>query len=209
MIDDLILLEKGLALPLIESFYSLQGEGYNTGKAAYFIRLGGCDIGCSWCDTKFSWNADFHKLTSSDEIIENAFKLPAKAIVVTGGEPTCYNLHYLCAELKKRNVKTFLETSGVYKLTGEWDWICLSPKKHNPPTNEFFKLANELKVIVKDKKDLEWAEFNRKKVSSKCKLLLQPEWSVYNNIIHEIVDYIKNNPEWGISLQAHKFMKIP
>lgn len=209
MTYDKKLIDEGLALPLIEDFYSLQGEGFNTGKAAYFIRLGGCDIGCSWCDTKFSWNADFHKLTQTIDIVEKAASFPAKAIVVTGGEPTCYNLEVLCAELKKRNVQTFLETSGVYKLTGSWDWICLSPKRHNPPLAEFFPIANELKVIINNTSDFEWAETNKKNVSPECKLLLQPEWSAYNKIIHEVVDYIKNNPEWVISLQAHKFMKIP
>ncbi len=200
---------EGTMLPLIEEFYSLQGEGYNTGKAAYFIRLGGCDIGCSWCDTKFSWDADFHKLTSVDEIVKKAAGYPAKAIVVTGGEPTCYNMHYLCEQLILNGVKTFLETSGVYKLTGEWHWICLSPKKHNPPVKEIYPLASELKVIISEPDDLIWAEENAIKTDSKCKLFLQPEWSVYKTIIYDVVEYIKQNPKWQISLQSHKFMKIP
>jgi len=201
--------ENGHKLPLLEDFYTLQGEGSFTGYAAYFIRVGGCDIGCKWCDTKFSWNPKIHTLTDVDEIIEKAKTFPAKTIVVTGGEPSTYNLNYLCDELKKAGIKTHIETAGVYPLTGTWDWICLSPKHHNPPRDEYYPLANEIKVIIQTKEDLKWAVEQKNKVNSNCLLYLQPEWSMFNKITPEIVEFIKENPEWRISLQAHKFMKIP
>lgn len=203
------LLEEGKILPLVEEFYSIQGEGYNTGKAAYFIRIGGCDIGCKWCDSKFSWNPDIHKAVKVDDILKNVHAAPAKAMVVTGGEPLNYNLDYLCSQLKLQNVETFLETAGNRKLTGEWDWICLSPKKTNPPLTEIYKKAHELKVIINNVEDFTWAEETSKYVSEKCILYLQPEWSVYNKIIHDVVNYVKRNPQWKISLQSHKFMNIP
>ncbi len=193
----------------MEEFYTIQGEGYHTGKPAYFIRLGGCDIGCSWCDTKLSWNPELHKLVEVEEIAIKAGTYPAKAVVVTGGEPLAYNLDFLCSELKKFNVKTFLETSGAYILSGEWDWICLSPKKQNPPIHEIYAKANELKVIILSDNDFQWAEKNAKQVNKSCKLYLQPEWSRYKKIIPAIVEYVKNNPKWNISLQSHKFMNIP
>ena len=201
--------ENGRKLPLVEQFYTVQGEGFYMGKPAYFIRVGGCDIGCSWCDTKFSWNPDFHKLEKVDDIIRNAKKLNVDTFVVTGGEPTTYNLNYLCDKLSKNKILKHIETSGVYKLTGAWDWICLSPKKHNHPLNEIFNIANELKVIINDETDFLWAEENAKKVNKDCKLFLQPEWSKYEKNILTIVDYVKKNPKWRISLQAHKFMHIP
>lgn len=201
--------DNGKTLPLVEQFYSIQGEGYHTGKPAYFIRLGGCDIGCKWCDTKFSWQESLHQLVSTDEIVSKTVAQKAKSIVVTGGEPLIYKLDYLCDKLKENNIETFLETAGNHPITGKWDWICLSPKQHNPPLPEIFKIADELKVIIGSKDDFLWAEENRKKVSEKCKLYLQPEWSVYNSIIHEVVAYAKERPEWSVSLQSHKFMKIP
>ncbi|MFC2136649.1 7-carboxy-7-deazaguanine synthase QueE [Bacteroidota bacterium] len=204
-----ILLDEGKLLPLVEEFYTLQGEGFHTGKAAYFIRLGGCDVGCEWCDTKFSWISDLHKLTKTDDIIINASKYKSKAVVVTGGEPTHYNLNYLCDKLKNNGFETFIETSGAYNLTGKWDWICLSPKKTLPPINSIFSKANELKVIVQSKADFKWAEENAKKVKNNCLLYLQPEWSRYDTIINDIAEYIKDNPKWRISLQSHKFMHIP
>ena len=193
----------------MEEFYTIQGEGYHTGKPAYFIRLGGCDIGCSWCDTKLSWNPELHKLVKVEEIAMKAGTYPAKAVVVTGGEPLIYNLDFLCSELKKFNIKTFIETSGPYKLSGEWDWICLSPKKQNPPLPEIYAKANELKVIILSDNDFQWAEKNAKQVNKSCKLYLQPEWSRYKKIIPSIIEYVKNNPKWNISLQSHKFMNIP
>ena len=201
--------EGGRKLPLLEDFYTLQGEGKHTGKAAYFIRVGGCDIGCKWCDTKFSWNPDLHTLTNMDEIIEKAQNYPAKTIVVTGGEPTTYNLEYLTSNLISKGVKTHLETSGVYKLTGTWDWICLSPKQHNKPLPEFYKIADELKVIIETEEDLVWAVENEEFINEKCELFLQPEWSNFEKIINSVVEFVKNNPKWKISIQAHKFMHIP
>lgn len=204
-----ILFEQGKLLPLVEEFYTLQGEGFHTGKAAYFIRLGGCDVGCEWCDTKFSWNADLHQPAKTDDIVNNALKYKSKAVVVTGGEPTHYNLTYLCNQLKKNKFETYIETSGAYKITGIWDWICLSPKKHLPPIENTFLKAHELKIIIQNENDFLWAEECAKKVEKKCYLYLQPEWSRYNSIINEIINYIKNDPKWRISLQSHKFMHIP
>ncbi|MEA3451365.1 MAG: 4Fe-4S cluster-binding domain-containing protein [Bacteroidota bacterium] len=201
--------EGGKKLPLIDEFYTLQGEGFHFGKAAYFIRIGGCDIGCSWCDTKYSWSADKDKLISIEEVVENVINTNAKTIVVTGGEPLTYNLNPLCNLLKENNLISHIETSGAYKLTGTWDWICLSPKRNLPPTEEIIPLANELKIIVLDEKDFEWAEKYADLVSPNCELFLQPEWSRHKQLTPEIVEYIKKNPKWKISIQAHKFMKIP
>jgi 7-carboxy-7-deazaguanine synthase len=196
-------------LPLVEEFFSLQGEGYHTGKAAYFIRLGGCDVGCSWCDSRFSWNPNLHPMINSDDIIEHVLKSGTDSVVVTGGEPLMWNLDYLCTELRKNNINTFIETSGAYPLSGQWNWICLSPKRNMPPVNEICNIADELKVIIQDKGDFEWAEKYRFMVTDKCKLFLQPEWSRFELIIPEIVAYIKENPLWRISLQVHKYMHIP
>ena len=208
-VTEKILFDKGELLPLVEEFYTLQGEGFHTGKAAYFIRLGGCDVGCEWCDTKFSWNPDIHPLVPAIDIIKNAEKYPGKAVVVTGGEPTNYNLDFLTKELKDLEISTFLETSGTNPVTGTWNWICLSPKKHLPPLNDYFSRANELKVIIQNTDDLKWAEETASRVNNHCKLYLQPEWSRYKTITPEIIEYIKNNPKWVISLQSHKFMRIP
>ena len=205
--DDLF--EGGKKLPLAEDFYTIQGEGYHTGKAAYFIRLGGCDIGCSWCDAKFTWNRHLHPLVNADEIIARALSFPAMSVVVTGGEPLSYPLGYLCRNLKDNGVKTYIETSGAYPMTGEWDWICLSPKKQSPPQPGIFKTADELKVIVSDITDLDWAEENARKVNKSCRLYLQPEWSRYEKVVSGVIEYVKENPVWNISLQAHKFMRIP
>lgn len=200
---------NGRALPLVEHFYTLQGEGHHTGRAAYFIRLGGCDVGCWWCDTRFSWNPDIHPVTATDEIVSLVIGSGADSVVVTGGEPLTWNLDYLCKRLKESGLKTYLETSGAYPLSGEWDWICLSPKRNMPPVPTIYEMAHELKVIVHDPCDFEWAEENRKLVSNSCLLYLQPEWSVYESVVNEIVEYIKQNTAWMISLQAHKFMRIP
>jgi 7-carboxy-7-deazaguanine synthase len=200
---------EGRTLPLVEEFYTVQGEGYNTGKAAYFIRLGGCDVGCSWCDSRFTWNPGIHPLTDTDVIISNVVNSGADSAVVTGGEPLLWNLDYLCIKLKDNNIKTFIETSGSSPLSGDWDWICLSPKKNLPPVGEICEKADELKVIIEDSADLEWAEKYRKLTSRECRLYLQPEWSRFEAIIPEIVEYVKKNSYWNISLQAHKFMHIP
>jgi len=203
------LLRKGLALPLMEDFYTLQGEGFHTGKPAYFARIGGCDVGCSWCDVKESWNADIWPLTDTDEIVRRIVSCPSKSVVITGGEPLMYNLDYLCSELKKAGFKTYLETSGSHPLTGMWDWICLSPKKFSPPLEEIYTKADEYKVIIQSKGDFDWAEKNSNRLRDDCKLFLQPEWSRRDTIMDEIIEYVKVNPKWSISLQSHKYMKIP
>lgn len=203
------LLEEGRELPLMEEFYTIQGEGYHSGKAAYFIRVGGCDVGCHWCDVKESWDASLHPLTSSDLIVEHAAQYPGKAVVVTGGEPSMYNMNYLTEQLKSKGIQTFIETSGAYLLTGNWDWVCLSPKKTGPPLAENFSKADELKVIVYNKSDFDWAEKNAQQVRPDCKLFLQPEWSKSKEIMPLIVDYVMQHPKWNVSLQTHKYMHIP
>jgi organic radical activating enzyme len=203
------IISDGILLPVVEEFFSLQGEGFHTGKAAYFIRLGGCDIGCSWCDSRFAWNPDVHPMVDTKTIIDHVIDSGADSVVVTGGEPLMWKLDLLCDFLKNKNISTFIETSGGYPLSGTWDWICLSPKKNMPPDSKICKVADELKVIVQDKSDFEWAEKYRGMVSNRCRLYLQPEWSRFDNIIPEIVSYIKKNPVWRISLQVHKYMHIP
>ena len=200
---------EGSKLPLVEEFFSLQGEGFHTGKAAYFIRLGGCDVGCSWCDSRFSWNPDIHPMINADIIIENVLKSGTDSVVVTGGEPLMWNLDYLCNGLKEKNISTFIETSGAYSMSGKWDWICLSPKKNMPPLPEICKIADELKVIIQERSDFNWAEKYRNLVNENCRLFLQPEWSSFEKIIPEIVEYIKVYPLWRVSLQMHKYMHIP
>jgi len=201
--------QDGKVLPLVEEFFSIQGEGFHTGKPAYFIRLGGCDIGCKWCDSPFTWNPDLYPMVSVSEIIENVLKSGTDSVVVTGGEPLMWNLDLLCKELKRNKITTYLETSGSYSLSGEWDWICLSPKKNKRPLDEIWHIANELKVIIGEQEDFLWAEECRKKVGKDCILYLQPEWRSYKEIIPAIVDYVKRHPWWRISLQTHKFMNIP
>lgn len=199
----------GTLLPLMEEFYTIQGEGYHTGKAAYFIRLGGCDVGCHWCDVKESWDARLHPLTKADDIIQNATRYPAKTVVITGGEPLIYNLDYLTKGLQEAGIKTFIETSGAYPLSGYWDWICLSPKKFKAPLQQVIEAAGELKIIVFNKSDLEWAEKYAAQIPSGRKLYLQPEWSKAKQMTPLIIDYVKANPQWEISLQTHKYLNIP
>lgn len=202
--------EKGKLLPLMEEFYTIQGEGFHTGKPAYFVRIGGCDVGCHWCDVKESWDASIHPLTDADQIVENASKFPAKAVVVTGGEPCMSELSYLTGQFKKKGIKTFLETSGAYKITGEWDWVCLSPKKTMPVLKENFAKANELKVIIHNKDDFRFAEENAALLPySGGMRFLQPEWSKRNEMMPLIVEYVQQNPTWIISLQTHKYIGIP
>ena len=203
------LLEQGLELPLMEEFYTIQGEGYHSGKPAYFIRVGGCDVGCHWCDVKESWDAALHPLTNTDVIVANACKYPGKAVVVTGGEPSMYNLQYITDQLKKNGIKTFIETSGAYLLTGSWNWVCLSPKKTSVPLPENYAKAHELKIIVYNKNDFDWAEKNANLVNKTCKLFLQPEWSKTKEMMPLIVDYVMAHPKWNVSLQTHKYMNIP
>lgn len=203
------LLSAGRHLPLMEDFFTIQGEGFHTGKAAYFIRVGGCDVGCSWCDVKESWNLATWPLTPTDEIVERAAISNCGAIVVTGGEPLMYNMEYLCSSLKAHNITIFLETSGSHPFSGKWDWICLSPKKYKMPLSEAFKKADELKVIISNSGDFDWAEKNAAKVRKDCQLFLQPEWSRRNIILPEIVEYVQKNNKWRISLQTHKYIGIP
>ncbi len=204
-----ILLNKGRLLPLMEEFYTIQGEGFNTGKAAYFIRIGGCDVGCHWCDVKESWDANVHPLTPIEKIIENVLNYNAKSVVVTGGEPLIYNLSSLTSLLKKNRIETYIETSGAYILSGDWDWICLSPKKTLLPLDDIYKKANELKVIVFNQHDFIWAEEQANLVNNDCYLYLQPEWSKQAQLLPKIIEYVKRNPKWSISLQTHKYMNIP
>ncbi|MDX9811661.1 MAG: 7-carboxy-7-deazaguanine synthase QueE [Bacteroidales bacterium] len=196
-------------LPLVEEFYSLQGEGYNTGKAAYFIRLGGCDVGCSWCDSRFAWNKDMHPMVNTDRIVDSVLGSGADSVVVTGGEPLMWNLDYLCSQLKQNEICTFIETSGAYPFSGKWDWICLSPKKNMPPVGDICNKANELKVIIETPSDFEWAEKYSRMVKEDCHLFLQPEWKRFEEVIPFIVEYIRKNTKWRISLQVHKYMHIP
>lgn len=202
-------IETGLELPLMESFYTIQGEGFYQGTAAYFIRLGGCDVGCHWCDVKDSWDAGKHPITSVRDMADQAAEFVGRTAVVTGGEPLMYNLTPLTQSLKLRGFRNHIETSGAYPLTGNWDWICLSPKKFKLPTQEVVLIADELKVIIFNKSDFEFAEQYASKVSSTCRLYLQPEWSKEEEILPLVIEYVKNNPKWKISLQVHKYMNIP
>jgi len=201
-------LKKGLILPLMEEFYTIQGEGFHTGKAAYFIRIGGCDVGCHWCDVKESWNAALHPLTDADAIVANALKY-SKTVVVTGGEPLESNMHYLTQKLHENGISVHLETSGSAKISGYWDWICLSPKRNKLPEKEIYTMAHELKMIVRSKQDFEFAEQQASMVNEHCQLYLQPEWSVREKIIPLITDYILENPKWKVSIQSHKYLNIP
>ena len=201
--------DDGKMLPLVEDFYSIQGEGFHVGKPAYFIRVGGCDVGCRWCDAKMTWSAKSYPLVSAAEIAARAASFPAQAVVVTGGEPLRYNLSTLCSLLKEKGLQTFLETSGSQPLSGVWDWICLSPKPQQPPLPEIFAKASELKVIVEGEQDLRWAEENAAKVAASCRLFLQPEWSRHKQAVATIVEYAKLHPRWRVSIQAHKFMNVP
>jgi organic radical activating enzyme len=196
-------------LPIMEAFYTLQGEGFHSGKAAYFIRLGGCDVGCVWCDVKDSWDANAHPKVAVGELLNNAKDNPGALIVITGGEPLMYNLDNLTAVLQKENFKTNIETSGAHPLSGSWDWICFSPKKFKEPLPEFYEDAHELKIIVFNKSDFDFAEKHAEKVNKDCILYLQPEWDKRDQMMPLIVDYIKENPKWRMSIQTHKYLDIP
>ncbi|CAI8210545.1 MAG: 7-carboxy-7-deazaguanine synthase QueE [Flavobacteriaceae bacterium] len=205
--DILGLVAQGQMLPLMEAFYTIQGEGYHKGTAAYFIRVGGCDVGCHWCDVKESWDAEKHPPTAIEKIIKDAS--PYKTIVVTGGEPLTWDMGPVTAGLKGAGLQTHIETSGAYELSGEWDWICLSPKKNKLPLAPIYKVADELKMIVYNKHDLEFAQQEATKVGPNCELYLQPEWSVRDKVVPMIVDFVMANPEWKVSLQTHKYLNIP
>ena len=199
---------KGMMLPLMEEFYTIQGEGYHTGTAAYFIRIGGCDVGCHWCDVKESWNAELHPPTGIDLIVANASKY-SKTIVITGGEPLMWDMTLLTQKLKDKNLNVHIETSGAYPLSGTWDWICLSPKKNKLPTDTVYDSAHELKVIIHNKHDFIFAEEQAEKVNPNAILFLQPEWSKNDEMTPLIVEYVMKNPKWRVSLQTHKYLNIP
>ena len=196
-------------LPVMEAFYTLQGEGAHTGRAAYFIRLGGCDVGCHWCDVKESWDVDAHPKQPITDIVQGALQYPGRMTVITGGEPLMHNLTDLTEALKKAGFQTNIETSGVYPVTGHWDWICFSPKKFKEPNPGIYQKANELKVIIYNKSDFTFAESFAPLLRSDCRLFLQPEWSRSKEMLPLIVEYIKSNPQWQVSLQTHKYMDIP
>ena len=202
------LIDQGKMLPLMEEFYTIQGEGYHTGKAAYFIRVGGCDVGCHWCDVKESWNADLHPPTLANTIVEHAKKY-SDTVVITGGEPLMWSMDYLTKKLQQHGIKTHIETSGAYSFSGSWNWFCLSPKKTKLPLEEVYKEADELKIIIFNKSDFKFAEEQAAKVGSNCELFLQPEWSKKEKMTELIVDYVMKNPKWKVSLQTHKCLNIP
>ena len=197
------------ALPLMEAFYTLQGEGYHVGKAAYFIRLGGCDVGCHWCDVKESWPVEAHPKVEVTTIVQQALQHSGRLAVVTGGEPLMHQLDDLTYQLQAAGFQTNIETSGVYPITGDWDWVCFSPKKFKTPHEGIYQHADELKVIIYNKSDFEFAEYHAAHVRTNCVLLLQPEWSRLQEMTPLIVEYVKNNPRWRVSLQTHKYMDIP
>ncbi len=196
-------------LPVMEHFYTIQGEGYHQGSAAYFIRLGGCDVGCVWCDVKDSWDANKHPLYNTNDLVAEVKKTPAKIVVITGGEPLMHNLKELTHQLQANGLKTHIETSGSHPISGSWDWICLSPKKFKAPLPEIMRLAHELKIIVYNKSDFDWAEKYAALVSPQCKLFLQPEWEKAGEMSPLIIEYIKAHPQWELSLQVHKYINVP
>ncbi len=200
---------KSILLPIMEHFYTIQGEGYHQGKAAYFIRLGGCDVGCVWCDVKDSWDANKHPMHNIESLKSKILETPAQIVVITGGEPLMHNLDELTATLQSAGLKTHIETSGAHSLSGKWDWICLSPKKFKAPLPQILPLANELKVVVYNNSDFEWAEKYADLVSPSCNLYLQPEWVKTSEITPLLIEYIKQNPDWQLSLQLHKFIQVP
>ncbi|MEO6671294.1 MAG: 7-carboxy-7-deazaguanine synthase QueE [Ferruginibacter sp.] len=193
----------------MEHFYTIQGEGFHQGRAAYFIRLGGCDVGCVWCDVKDSWDASIHPMMQVDELVSTVKQTSGKLVVVTGGEPLMHNLDGLTAALQQSGFETNIETSGAHPLSGNWDWICLSPKKFKAPLPAICPLANELKIVIFNKSDFEWAEKYAALVSPSCKLYLQPEWDKAAAITPVIIEYIKSNPKWELSLQIHKYINVP
>lgn len=201
--------QLGLSLPVMEAFYTIQGEGAYTGHAAYFIRLAGCDVGCVWCDVKESWEQELHPVLDVEEIVQNAKSNPGRLAIITGGEPLMHQLGPLTQRLKEEGFHINIETSGAHPLSGQLDYICLSPKKFKLPVEEAYQAADEFKVVVYNKADLKWAIELSEKLSSKCKLYIQPEWSKRDKITPMLVDFIKDNPEWQLSLQTHKYIDIP
>jgi len=202
-------IDTSIELPIMEQFYTIQGEGYQTGRAAYFIRIAGCDVGCVWCDVKESWDSTIHPLVKIADLISEIKKYNSNFVVITGGEPAIYDLTTLVNELKKNQIEVAIETSGCYPLTGNVNWYCFSPKKFKAPNEEAYQKASELKVVIFHPSDLKWAESHAEKVNEKCVLYLQPEWSKQDKILPEIIAYVKSNQKCRISLQTHKFMQIP
>lgn len=202
-------LHSTTVLPVMESFYTIQGEGFHQGKAAYFIRLGGCDVGCVWCDVKESWDADKHPQRPVSELVAEAAAHPGRIAVITGGEPLMHDLAALTSALRAEGLRTHMETSGSSPLSGSWDWITLSPKKFKAPLAESCAAAHELKIVIYNKSDFAWAEQYAAKVGPSCKLYLQPEWSRAQEMTPLIIEYVKANPQWQISLQIHKYLNVP
>ena len=198
-----------IELPIMEYFYTIQGEGFYSGRAAFFIRTAGCDVGCVWCDVKESWDADIHPLKTIDYLVSEVEKTSSNLVVITGGEPAMYDISNLVNQLQGKGIEVAIETSGCYPLTSKIDWYCFSPKKFKAPDNEAYERADELKVVISHPSDFEWAESHAKKVSQQCKLYLQPEWEKRERFLPEIIQYVKDHPQWRISLQTHKFMNIP
>ncbi len=195
--------------PVMETFYSIQGEAYHQGKAAWFIRLAGCNVGCHWCDVKESWHQEDHPQYSTEKLVQDLDKSKAPIAIITGGEPTLHDLTSLTTQIKKKGIKTHLETAGTSPVTGEWDWICFSPKKFKKPLPEIYNLANELKIIVVNKHDLVWAEQHAQLLPDSCHLFLQPEWDQRDSIVPIILNYIRDNPQWRLALQMHKYIGVP
>lgn len=202
-------INTSIELPVMEYFYTIQGEGFYSGRAAFFIRLAGCDVGCVWCDVKESWDANEHSLKSISSLIDLVKESKSDFVVITGGEPAMYDLTSLTDELKKINVEIAMETSGCYPLIGQIDWYCFSPKKFKKPVEEAYQFASELKVVISHTSDFQWAEEHAGKINPNAKLYLQPEWSKQERFLPVIIEYVKMNPKWRISLQTHKFMNIP
>jgi organic radical activating enzyme len=202
-------IDTSVELPIMEQFYTIQGEGHHSGRAAYFIRIAGCDVGCVWCDVKESWDSQVHPLVQISDLVKAVKENNADFVVITGGEPAMYDLTTLVNELKKLETEVAIETSGCYELVGNVDWYCFSPKKFKAPTEESYSKASELKVVIFHPSDLLWAETHAAKVNENCVLFLQPEWSKQEKLLPEIIDYVKSNQKWRISLQTHKFMQIP
>jgi len=201
--------DTSVELPVMEHFYTIQGEGFHSGRAAYFVRLAGCDVGCVWCDVKESWDAGSHPVVKLDALMKEIIATKADFCVITGGEPALYDLTGICSLLKRNGIETAIETSGTTPLAGDVDWYCFSPKKFKDPVEEAYYKANELKVVINHPSDFSWAEEHAVKVNASCKLYLQPEWSKQERFLPQIIAYVKENPKWSLSLQTHKFMNIP
>ncbi len=197
------------SLPVMEEFYTIQGEGYYSGRPAYFIRLGGCDVGCSWCDVKESWDFEAHPHVDVDKLVNNVLLHNSNFVVITGGEPTLYNLDEITKKLALNGIETAIETSGTNELSGSWHWVCFSPKKFKKPVESIYHQANELKVIVVNKHDLLWAQEHEVLVNKSCKLFVQPEWDKKEKMFPEIIDFVKSNPQWQLSIQSHKYINVP